>query len=108
MIARPRNRIRSEPPSSAQLASHAAVHPGPNSVLLQLLAGGVHGVIVGCLLARRVPPNRLKTAVALIAISASLQLVWSGSRLLLQRRAADDAMITARTGVAPGPLGSFL
>jgi len=73
-----------------------------NSVLLQLLAGGVPGVIVGCILARKVPANRLKTAVALIAIFAGLQLVWSGSRLLLQRRAGDDSRITAQAGVVRG------
>ncbi|MGA7622654.1 MAG: sulfite exporter TauE/SafE family protein [Candidatus Acidiferrales bacterium] len=70
-----------------------------NSVLLQLLAGGVPGVIVGCILARKVPANRLKTAVALIAIFAGLQLVWSSSRLLLKRRVGDDSRITAQAGV---------
>jgi hypothetical protein len=73
-----------------------------NSVLLQLLAGGAPGVIVGCILARRVPANRLKTAVALLAIFAGLQLVWSGSRLLLQKRAGDDSRITAQAGVVRG------
>jgi hypothetical protein len=58
-------------------------------VLLQLLAGGVPGVIAGCLLARRVPANKLKTAVAMVAIFAGLQLVWTGSRTL----AAKHAMI---------------
>jgi uncharacterized protein len=73
-----------------------------NRVLLQLLAGGIPGVVVGCLLARRVPANRLKTAVALIAIFAGLQLVWSGSRLLLERHAGDDSRITAQAGVVRG------
>ncbi len=73
-----------------------------NSVLLQLLAGGVPGVIVGCIFARKVSANRLKTVVALIAIFAGLQLVWSGSRLLLQRRANDDSRINAQAGVVRG------
>jgi uncharacterized membrane protein YfcA len=56
-------------------------------VLLQLLAGGVPGVVAGCLLARRVPASKLKTAVALVAILAGLQLVWTGSRTLAAKRA---------------------
>ena len=51
-------------------------------ILLQLLGGGIPGVIVGCLLARKVPPQKLKTVVAAVAIVAGLQLVWSGSRTL--------------------------
>src|SRR5258708_6804316 len=54
-----------------------------SAVLLQLLVGGVPGVVAGCLLARRVPANRLKTAVAMVAIFAGLQVVcgldsWCG------------------------------
>src|SRR5215472_15005225 len=52
------------------------------SVLLQLLLGGIPGVIVGCLVAPRVPAQRLKRAVAIIAICAGLQLVWSGAHTL--------------------------
>jgi hypothetical protein len=51
-------------------------------ILLQLLSGGVPGVVIGCLLARKVPPQKLKTVVAAVAIFAGLQLVWSGSRTL--------------------------
>jgi len=67
-------------------------------VLLQLLVGGVPGVIAGCLLARRVPANKLKTAVAIVAIFAGLQLVWTGSRTLAERRATNSAKATAGTG----------
>jgi uncharacterized protein len=56
-------------------------------VLLQLLVGGVPGVIAGCLLARRVPANKLKAAVAMVAIFAGLQLVWTGSRTLVAKHA---------------------
>jgi len=59
------------------------------SVLLQLLAGGIPGVILGCLLARKVPARRLKTVVALIAICAGLQLVWAGAHTLAARNAAN-------------------
>ncbi len=68
-------------------------------VLLQLLVGGVPGVVAGCLLARRVPANRLKTAVAMVAIFAGLQLVWTGSRALAERRATNAARIAAHEGV---------
>jgi uncharacterized membrane protein YfcA len=68
-------------------------------VLLQLLVGGVPGVVVGCLLARKVPANKLKTAVALVSIFAGLQLVWTGSRALAERRATSAARIAAHAGV---------
>jgi uncharacterized membrane protein YfcA len=69
-------------------------------VLIELLAGGVPGVIAGCLLARRVPANKLKTAVAMVAIFAGLQLVWTGSRAFATaRRATNAGKITAQSGV---------
>jgi len=61
-------------------------------ILFQLLAGGVPGVVLGCLLARRVPAQKLKAVIAAIAICAGLQLVWSGARAL----AAGDRSITAK------------
>lgn len=67
-------------------------------ILFQLLLGGVPGVVFGCLLARRVPANKLKTAVAMVAIFAGLQLVWTGSRTLAARHATNVAKITARAG----------
>jgi uncharacterized protein len=57
-------------------------------VLSQLLYGGVPGVILGCVFARRVPARKLKFAIALIAIFAGLQLVWSGARTLATKHAA--------------------
>lgn len=68
-------------------------------ILVELLLGGVPGVVLGCLLARRVPANKLKTAVALVAIFAGLQLVWIGSRTLVARRATNTAKITGQAGV---------
>lgn len=67
-------------------------------MLFQLLLGGIPGVVFGCLLARKVPANKLKTAVALVAIFAGLQLVWTGSRSLAARHAANVAEIAARAG----------
>jgi uncharacterized membrane protein YfcA len=68
-------------------------------ILFQLLLGGIPGVVFGCLLARRVPANKLKTAVAMVAIFAGLQLVWSGSRTLVARRATNIAKIASQVGV---------
>ena len=68
-------------------------------VLVELLAGGVPGVVAGCLLARKVPANKLKTVVAMVAIFAGLQLVWSGGRAFVAaRHATNAAKITAQAG----------
>jgi uncharacterized protein len=69
-------------------------------ILFELLLGGVPGVVLGCLLARRVPANKLKTAVAVVAMFAGLQLVWAGSRTLVARRAMNAAKVTAEAGIA--------
>lgn len=58
-----------------------------SQVLLQLLAGGVPGVVLGCALARHVPARKLKFVIALIAIFAGVQLVWNGAHALLTNRA---------------------
>lgn len=68
-------------------------------ILFDLLLGGVPGVVLGCLLARRVPANKLKTAVAVVALFAGLQLVWAGSRTLAARRAASAAKVAAATAL---------
>lgn len=70
-------------------------------ILLQLLAGGVPGVIFGCLLARRVPAHKLKAVVAAIAICAGLQLVWSGLRSIAAKQASNSVRVGVSTsGVA--------
>ena len=66
-------------------------------VLAQLLEGGLPGVIVGCLFARRVPARKLKLAIALIAIFAGLQLVWSGSRTLASKPAKKVGVLARTT-----------
>lgn len=53
-----------------------------SGTLLQLLAAGIPGVLLGFVLARRTPARNLKSAIALIAILAGLQLVWTGGRSL--------------------------
>jgi uncharacterized membrane protein YfcA len=56
-------------------------------VLLQLLAGGVPGVLLGCGLARVIPARRLKLVVAAIAIFAGVQLIWNGARTIWVKKA---------------------
>lgn len=70
------------------------------AVLTRLLAGGVPGVVLGCVFARRVPARKLKLAIATIAIFAGLQLVWSGARTMATKRAAavNRATIATRSG----------
>jgi hypothetical protein len=69
-------------------------------VLLQLLAGGVPGVVAGCLLGRKIPAGKLKTVVAMVAIFAGLQLVWAGGRALAARHTSNAAKITAKADSA--------
>jgi uncharacterized membrane protein YfcA len=54
-----------------------------SGTLLQLLAAGIPGVLLGFVLARRTPVRKLKSAIAMIAILAGLQLVWTGGRSLM-------------------------
>jgi len=61
--------------------------------LLQLLEGGVPGVVAGCLLARKVPAHKLKAIVATVALFAGLQLVWSGTHSLGVKHAAAQAKL---------------
>lgn len=68
-------------------------------VLIELLAAGVPGVLLGCLLARRVPASKLRAAIAMVAIFAGLQLIWSGTRTLWVNRARDQERITAPEAV---------
>jgi uncharacterized protein len=57
-------------------------------VVKQFLIGGIPGVILGCLLARRLAAGKLKFVVGTIAICAGLQLVWSGIHTLLTNQTA--------------------
>jgi uncharacterized protein len=61
------------------------------AVLVRLLEGGIPGVMLGCVLARWVPAKKLKYAIALVAIFAGLQLVWTGSRRLLGEHSTASA-----------------
>lgn len=82
-------------------AAHWTFGSISTSALLQLLEGGVPGVVLGCLLARRVPSQKLKTVVAMVALLAGLQLVWSGVRGLTTRHVSAVAKLgTQLSGVS--------
>src|SRR4029077_4281982 len=68
-------------------------------ILFELLLGGIPGVVLGCLLARSVPAGKLTPVVPLVAIFAGWQLVWTGSRTLAARHAANALKIAAEVGV---------
>jgi uncharacterized membrane protein YfcA len=70
-------------------------------VLVKLLEGGIPGVMLGCVLARWVPAKKLKLAIAMIAIFAGLQLVWTGSRRLLGEHSTASAASIARPAQQP-------
>src|SRR5271155_5368198 len=72
-------------------------------VLLQMLAGGVPGVVVGCLLARKVPAQKLKAVVATVALFAGLQLIWSGAHALGAKHATAQAKLADRIPGASRP-----
>jgi uncharacterized membrane protein YfcA len=72
-------------------------------VLLQLLAGGVPGVVLGCLLARKVPAHKLKAVVAAVALAAGLQLVWSGAHAFAAARHVTAAKLNAATSRVSRP-----
>jgi len=92
-------------------AFHWSIGSIRHTELFQMLSGGIPGVLLGCAFARKVPVKQLKTAIALIALFAASQLVWSGSHSLwagqtaarpAARGAAGAAsMVTAPS--APGP-----
>jgi uncharacterized protein len=70
-------------------------------ILLELLATGIPGVIIGCLLAKRVPAQKLKVVVAAVALAAGLQLVWSGVRASVTTHSASSARLnTVATGAS--------
>ena len=66
-------------------------------ILFNLLVGGIPGVVLGCLLAPKVPAHKLKAVVAVIAICAGMQLVWSGARALGRKASTNSARFVANT-----------
>src|SRR2546430_6163838 len=76
------------------------------TVRVQTCALPISGVVVGCLLTRRLPAQKLKAVVAVIAICAGLQLVWSGTRTLVTERTANTTTSIAKVR-ASQPVGVF-
>jgi uncharacterized protein len=85
----------------------SAVHWTMGSIstplLIQLLLGGIPGVILGCVLARKVPAQRLKAVVAAIAICAGLQLIWSGAHNIVRKNAASIVRVAPALAQAVRP-----
>jgi len=87
--------------------SAGTVSMGP---LTGLLVGGVPGVVVGCMLANRVPGKRLRAAVAAVALGLGFLLAANGANSLLQRRAPSTQERHgehARAGSPSGERGHF-
>jgi len=75
--------------------------------LLRLLAGGIPGVLLGCALAKKVPAQKLRLAVAGVAIVLGLQLIWLGGYPLVHAgtattlRKPSESSAAVRTARAP-------
>jgi uncharacterized protein len=78
---------------------HWAVGSISLAVLFPLLLGGLPGVLLGCLLSRYIPAQRLRAVIAVVAICAGLQLVVSGVKARSQKAAATSS---SRAPAAPG------
>jgi len=76
-------------------AVHWTVGSVSTGLLLQLLAGGIPGVVLGCVLSTRVPAQKLKAVVATVAICAGLQLMWSGARAYVAKNLTSAARVAA-------------
>jgi uncharacterized membrane protein YfcA len=75
-------------------AVHWTIGSISTTILLQLLLGGIPGVLLGCALSTRVPAQKLKTVVATVAICAGLQLMWSGAHAYAASHAVSAAQTT--------------
>lgn len=84
---------------------HWTIGSVSSPVLFVLLLGGLPGVLLGCVLSHHIPAHRLRAVIAVLAISAGLQLVVSGVRARAQRTANADsrprAASAARYRTAP-------
>jgi uncharacterized membrane protein YfcA len=80
----------------------SALHLGWGSIdratLVQLLWGGVPGVMLGCLLSKAFSGKRLRVAVAVVGIVLGLQLVWSGGRSFVEQHR--NSTLEAKTNPA--------
>lgn len=71
------------------------------AVLLPLVLGGLPGVLLGCLLSRYIPAQRLRAVIAVVAICAGLQLVVSGVKARVPKTAkVSTRVIEAKQGTS--------
>ena len=70
-------------------------------MLIKLLAGGIPGVLLGCAFSKKVPAEKLRTVIALVAIALGLQLVWMGGAPLMKARLAKIDQPTLRRSTSP-------
>jgi len=73
-----------------------------HAALVNLMIGGIPGVLVGGAFSGRVPAHKLRTAIALIAMVLGVQLVYSGARDLVQSRRHSVANLDSRSLHAGG------
>jgi uncharacterized membrane protein YfcA len=73
-------------------AFHLSVGSISSSVLLRLLAGGLPGVLIGSLFARKIPVRRLRATIAIMAMVLGMELLWNGAHGLLGRHSAPIAL----------------
>ena len=52
------------------------------STLLHLLMGGIPGVLLGCILGRRLPSRKLRALVMIVVLTLGVSLVWNGARAI--------------------------
>jgi len=74
-------------------AVHWTIGSISTGILVQLLLGGIPGVVLGCVLSTRVPAQKLKFVVATVAIFAGLQLMWSGAQAYAASHAVNAAHV---------------
>ena len=84
-------------------AVHWTIGSISTGILLQLLLGGIPGVLLGCALSTRVPAQKLKVVVATVAICAGLQLMWSGVRAYNATHAATAARVLSEIAAHKRP-----
>jgi hypothetical protein len=69
--------------------------------LMKLLAGGIPGVLLGCAFSKKVPAEKLRTVIAVVAIALGLQLVWMGSAPFVRSRIARLDLPALKQSIPP-------
>ena len=69
--------------------------------LIKLLVGGIPGVLLGCAFSKKVPAERLRTVIAVVAVALGLQLVWMGSAPFVRARIAKLDRPAIKQSISP-------